>query len=302
MESKFHFIGAGISLAIGISILACGGGTNTGGGDPCTFDSECSIGQVCSQDLNVCEETCVDSNDCFAGESCLPRLNADGNTCQFDSTGGDTDMGGGVTPGACTENEECIDGVDGVCFQGMCDYPTPDETTYRWIMIADESSGDDACDQTDPGSDIMGVRLLDESGQLIGWGDAGNESLGTSGSKTNKYDTTARLDGQPNGLSSQSCPESGSRLSELTPPPLSLGCGGWVLINFLDTAGTAVDIENGHRIEVLEYGSTCGGSAFDKYSVYICEETASAQGGSESTCNLGVGGQTEGFGSVTVDI
>lgn len=296
IDTKLKVIGASISALVGISILACGGGLgNTGGGTPCTLDLDCAPGQVCSQDLNVCEETCVDDNDCALDEQCLPRRgNAQGNTCQFPQSSNNPNPN--TTTAECVENEDCIAGdLEGVCLEGVCDYPTP-QTTYRWILISDTSAGADACDNTDPGSDIMGVRLLDDQGQLVGWGSAGNDMLGEGAD--NKYPTSVRLDGQPNGLTAQECPE--GRLSELSPEPFALGCGGWVLIEFVDSASNPVNIELGSTIEVLEYGPNCGGSNADSYEVYLCTDSADARGGSDASCTSAIGGSQMGFGSAKI--
>ncbi len=298
MENKTHLIGAGVSLFIGISILACGGGLGGGlGGEPCTFDADCSTaGQVCGPD-SECIDTCTVDEDCFLGESCLPRPgNNSGFTCQVDDNTGGTDMGGGGNA-ECVENEDCplFEGTEGVCLDGVCDYPMP-ETTYRWIMVQDTSSGDDACGNTDPGSDLMGVRLLDAGGQIVGWGSAGNESFGDA-PEGNNYENTSRLDGTAQGLETQSCPEAGTRFVDLQPSVL--GCGGWVLVEFVD-GGSPQNISEGMQIEVLEYGSTCGGSSDDSYEVYLCTDSADAQGGSNSSCTEALGGRQEGIGTVTV--
>ena len=302
IDNKLKALGATASALIGLSILACGGGLgNSGGGTPCTLDSDCSADQVCSQSDNVCQYTCVDDSECYLGEQCLPRGgNAVGNTCQVSSDDNSTTNNtttNNTTTVECTVNEDCIAGdLEGVCIDGVCDYPTPD-TTYNWILISDTSAGAEACDNTDPGSDIMGVRLLDEQGQLVGWGSAGNDQQGT-GEDMNKYPTTVRLDGQPHGLTSLECPD--GRLSELSPEPFSLGCGGWVLIEFYDSVGTPVAITERSRIEVLEYGSNCGGSDADSYDVLLCTDSEEARGGSDASCSTELGMGLEGFGSISV--
>ena len=300
IDTTWKLIGAGASLALGISILACGGGLNTGTAEPCTFDTECAVGEVCDQNEGFCVLTCTSDDECFAGEVCAPRGgNAVGSTCQIDITTSD-DMGGTAE---CTGNEDCLpqNGIDGVCFDGMCDYPMPGKT-YSYVKILDESNGD-ACSETDPGSDLLGVRLLESGGDLVGWGIAGGFELGeVTGGKENIYPLTTRLDGQPNGLQGQQCPETGTRLSTLNPPPFAMGCAGWVIVSFEQSNGMPAQIENGSRIEVLEYGSTCGGSSADQYGVYLCTDTASAQGGSDASCNVAIGNVSEGFSSSTVTL
>jgi hypothetical protein len=264
------------------------------GREGCSADYECLTGQVCDRELGACLDTCVNDNDCFRGEECVPRPgDASTRVCRAKEPGD-----------ACVDNSECVnpEGIEGVCVQGECDYPVEPSELYQWLMVLDESSGDEACNQTDPGSDIMGVRVLDENGQLLGWGDAGNNVQGFSGIEINRYETTARLDGTSNGFDGRSCPDAGSRLSELTPPPLSLGCGGWVMLRFIDATGNRVDITDGLRIEVLEYGPTCGGSNADSYSIYLCTDSVGAQGGDDTSCTLGVGGVQGGFSSVEVSL
>lgn len=273
-----------------------GGGVNAdmttevdAGDGECTADYECAEDQVCDQALKVCEFMCTGGSDCLASEACIPRPGDVGTSiCR-------------VKEPDCMSNDECTAGDDGMCVDGECEYSNP-STAYQWIMILDESFGDAACNQTDPGSDIMGVRVLDGTGQLLGWGSAGNEAQGDSGNQFNRYDTSIRLDGTSNGFAGRSCPDAGTRLSELMPPPLSLGCGGWVLIEFISAVGDRVEITDGLRIEVLEYGPTCGGSSDDSYSVYLCTDGQGAEGGDDTSCTLGVGGVQGGFSSVEVSL
>lgn len=176
----------------------------------------------------------------------------------------------------------------------------PPSGDYSWIQIKDLSSGDEACNQTDPGSDIMGVRLLSNSGEILAWGSAGADMQGTSGDKDNRYSLTTRLDGEAHGFSNSSCPAPDTVLSELMPPPYSTGCGGWVLIMFEDEFQVPISLETGMRIEVLEYGLMCGGKDNDLYTINLCTSTSGARQGDASSCKFALSAQQEGLSSVQI--
>ncbi len=293
-------------------------GTSLAGlGEPCTVDENCDAGAglVCSVEEQLCIETCIDDLDCAVEEVCVPRANGDRITiCQSNSDYCDDDeaceTGQVCVSNSCIDREdECTEdgdcnGVNEVCEPESVQDPTlvckDRGTVYHWIQIQDTSTGFDACEQTDPGSDLMGARLVDNTGQTLGWASAGNESYGDSGFEINIYDSSERLDGTAHGFEGRECPDPGSRLSELMPPPMSLGCGGWVLLEFLDAQGEQLDILPGMSIEVLEYGSSCGGSMADAYEIYLCENSLDANNGSASSCFTIVGGVQEGFTSVIV--
>lgn len=234
---------------------------------------------------------CQTSEDCIEpGEYCLM---SEPGVCGVPSSCDDV-----VQPDRTTFCTDQANGKVATCNQAVLGRYTCNEVNFVqdvfWIKIEDVSVGD-ACDQTAPGADIMGVRLRSEDGDVLGWADAGNESLGDSGTMTNRYDTAARLDGQANGLNDTNCPPEGSRLSELTPPPFSLGCGGWVLLRFVDEFGATIELFSGMTIEVLEYGSTCGGAAPDLYKVLFCSDSTSANDGLDESCVNQVGEPSEGY-------
>ena len=233
--------------------------------------------------------SCVSDDDCFVGEVCAPRAQGSGKTCEEAARD-------------CIEDSNCPPrgDIDGVCTAGKCDYSNP-ASQYAYVLIRDESASEEACSTSDPGSDLLGVRLHDANGALLGWGTAGANQLGTvSGTFMNVYSSSARLNGQANGLQNSECPVVGTRFRDLNPPPYAMGCGGWVLVKFERADGTNIALENGQSVDVLEYGSNCGGSDADQYSLYACTDTLSAQGGSDSSCTVTLGSAKEGFSTSSV--
>lgn len=311
MNNVMKYLAAAMVISTGISIIACGGTTNSGslGGDDCTFDTDCPLGTVCATDINQCVDTCVDDTDCSEGE-CLPRLNAttDEKTCQYaedpinNNPNVNNMMSGECTPETQLEvcGEDGICGDDGFCVDlsgGNTNSGTPND--LYWIMVEDTSVGDEACAQTDPGSDILGLRLNAADGQLLAWGTAYQFELGqTDGGKENKYISTGRIDGTGQDLTeTDQCPDSELKFADIQ--PYSMGCGGWMLVTF-ETSDGPVLLEQGQNLEVLEYGQVCGGSPVDSYQVYLCTDSAGADGGSNASCTEAIGNESEGYGSFTI--
>ena len=147
------------------------------------------------------------------------------------------------------------------------------------VQIADTSSGDEACGVTDPGSDIAGVELQSETGDSLGWGEIVWDELGP---EANDYADTGIIDGQPADVGADDCP---SDFNDTT--VVALGCGGWILVEFKDSAGQPVglDATAGQQIRVYEYGGVCStGSTDDTYDVSICTDTMAARGGEAGSC------------------
>lgn len=313
MNNVMKYLAAAMMISTGISIIACGGTTNSGnlGGDDCTFDDDCPLGTVCATDLNQCVPTCLDDTDCTEGV-CRTRLNAttDEKTCQYEdpqnnTTQNNTPQNNTMSGSQCTPETQLEDcGEDGLCGDdGFCVDLSGGDTNSGlpnnnyWIMIQDVSAGDDACGGTDPGSDLLGLRLNAADGQFLAWGKAYGFNVGDG--DNNKYINTTRIDGTGQDLTeTDRCPDSDLRFSDIQ--PFSMGCGGWVLISF-EQDDVPVPLEEGQQIEVLEYGPNCGGVDADRYQVYFCTDSEDADGASNASCTVALGrGDYQGHGDITI--
>jgi len=309
MRTALKYLGSLMAVATGISILACGG-SSTPGGEACTFDDQCSAGFVCNE-FNECEQGCNTDDDCPFGSVCVARAGgAPGGLCDAGGTSNNSTVNNStinnstVNNGgaACTTNEECTADVNGVCFEGQCEYAMP-QTEYKVVMIQDISSGEAACspNTSDPGSDIIAVTLSDANGQTIGWGEAVNQNLGEG--DNNNFISPGRLDGSPQSLADGQCPNESFNDSNV----YSMGCGGWITIKFSDSQGVPLNIEQGSLIEVYEYGGFCATSmsndseGADEYELILCTDSQSALNGSDASCDFYISsGATKGLGQFEV--
>lgn len=249
---------------------------NPGGtGGPCMQSSDCK------QDADYCLDSGSSTTDriCAAPSTCedLPLEERDA-YCEE------------VEPGTtCKESSirgfSCQPEFDGI---------------YSWIWILDRTVETEACDHTEPGADLMGVRVRNVNDDIIGWGSAYDLKLGDSGTQDNVYATADRLNGNANGFADQICPDLNTPFTTLMPPPVSLGCGGSVFIVFFDLNGQPLTLLDNMSIEVLEHGDPCEDAKRDVYSIYMCRDSWGAEQGISESCDFGLGGTQRGFGNVPV--
>ncbi len=244
--------------------------------------------------------------------------------CAFDAYCLDVDASG---RGTCGTTDDCatVTDPDAYCQEALsvggdqravCEASAPArcvlESTEvtRFVNIQDSSSGEGSCasqtlGQADPGSDLMYIRLVNASGEVIGHA---RSVLFTEGSNDADVENAFRrhreiFDGQEPTLGPDDCPlESGD--TKFRPETVvSMGCLGSLIVEFVsvDGSGNVVLIESGHAIEIGEYGPYCnrsnGGEGSDRYDVYLCttlRDTDRVDPLTECGTNLGLGesGQT----------
>ncbi len=258
----------------------------------CDSDDECELdGEICDTDAGDGGGVCVleeepDNNnnepECTSDADCDE---AAGETC-------DTDTGmcvGGDTP-ECADDTEC--GASEFCTEdGTC------ERLFGYARITDvsDTSDDSLCgdDLDDPGSDIFGVELRGADGESSFWADNVYDfDITHTGTLA---DAESVLTGDAPGIDADNCPEAG-----FSDSVVALGCGGSVIVEFLDDSDQAVDILPGDDIVVYEYGSQCNNNDVqDEWTIEVCELTSDAATGScDNPVELGSG---EGFATVGVD-
>lgn len=296
-------------------LAACG--DDGGEAESCVADTDCAVGDICVDE--ICVQECAADADCLADEECVERPGGGESYCEFTggNNGGDLcqdvtcDAGETCDPatGECVADQECQTNEDcpgdQICnAENMCETI---QQNFFFSSIADASADNpQACDETDPGSDIYGVELtkVDSEGNTItGW--AHVLFVGIVIDSNNQTQTGVVLDGNQPGLDVDECPEGGFSSDTV----VSLGCGGEVLVEFVtgdDTNGDGIpddrlQVEDGDTITVFEYGATCGGDTEDSWRVSICDASENEVLG--GTCNglvLGTDAQ-KGINSVTVD-
>ncbi len=135
----------------------------------------------------------------------------------------------------------------------------------------------------DPGADIFAVSLETESGEPIAWGRIvyGDAIIG----EENDFGSSAMLDGSPLQLEpDRNCPdplEDGNMLS--------LGCGGWIAVEFVDETGATVDltVASRNRIRVYEAGNQCEvDSSSDRYDLAVCTNPMTVIEGDPGSCGI----------------
>lgn len=300
MRQKYWYLGSICSVAMTVaSIIACGGDPSLGE-EECTLDIDCSFG-VCDNETGYCVDTCLSDTDCLAGEICQTRPSAPGSTdktCQADPDSNNNS-------GQCQDNEDC--NADEVCLNSVCTVTTP-QNLYRYIQVLDTSSGDSSCNSTtsnglkDAGSDIFSVELLDSQSQVIGYGRTLFYEEGTGEIDTTDYGI---FDGSARNVDARQCPVAEGGTSFRRDSVVSLGCGGYMIMEFVGSDRQAVNIDNGMTVVVGEYAPICnqsGGSSTgsDRYTVNVCTDNDSTSNGSDSSCTTSLGGSLGGNGDFTI--
>lgn len=295
MQNLLTYLGAAAGVAVGISILACGGTGADGVGQDCTFDSDCPNGLLCNQNINQCQEECVDDIDCSSGTVCAPRPGgSQGSLCQEPDTM--NNQMNNTNPNACMDNEDCA--PDGVCMDGMCEFPS-DTSPYQVIRLVDTTTDQRGCDgpnvSGDAGSDILAISLRNENGEVIGNAVVLDQQRG-SGDLTRF--NSGIFDGRPAGITRQN-----QCVSDFNEVEYAMGCGGTLMVRFLNNDQTPERLYEGDVIDVFEYGATCGGDPYDSYDVYLCTDTTAAVDNlNDSSCTVLLQSGGKGFTSVPVTL
>ena len=162
------------------------------------------------------------------------------------------------------------------------------------VAIYDTSSGFDACNGWDSGSDIFAVGLEDATGREIAWGNVVADGIVWEG---NEFGSTHVLDGSPPDDDIPGyCP-----LDFNDDTVVTLGCGGWIAVEFLDENSRLVrlDATAGQQVRVYEYSTQCStGSIDDSYDAVVCRDTSAIRRGDDSSCDvqliLGAHGEVAG--------
>jgi hypothetical protein len=278
-----------VSLACIGLFVACG---DDGEGDACLLDSDCVAGEVC--EAEVCVATCTTDEECGIGEICGDRQNGDGMVCVPD-TGANANTATGCAdqadPNAYCEMQL---GAGAFCDTVNDECVLEGEDPVYVVQVSDVTTDTDACDNvSDPGSDIQGIELQDNMGNSLGWGNLVAEGIITEGNEELNYDVVS---GTPPALDADGC------VDTFSGNVLSLGCTGFVAVEFLDDGGNVVPLADGQTIFVYEYGGVCStGTTDDEWTVYSCDDTAGVMGGDVSSCTNTLGSGA-GVGSVGVTL
>jgi hypothetical protein len=260
-----------------------------GSTEECLLDVDCLAAEVC--EAGVCVPSCQLDDDCAFGEACEVRLNGPGSICVPAPVNN-------VFPGECTAQPDPIAfceaqfGEGSFCDTASGDCVTVEEPLAFVVQIQDITVTFDSCDAVpDPGSDIQGIELLSSVGESLGWGSIVAEGVLLDGNDEANFGI---LDGTPSDLDVDGCVDS------FAGNVLSLGCTGWIAVEFIDASGNPVPLEQDQIILVYEYGDVCSDMADDdEYAVSICSDTAGIAGGDDSSCTNVLG---TGFGVSSLDV
>ncbi len=218
--------------------------------EQCLLDTDCNTGEVCEGEL--CQVSCITAAECGVGEICVPRQDGAGAYCVVGMSGNN----------ANPNNVNNVNNANNV------------DATFI-VQISDTTATD--CDSSDPGADLVYVSLEENDGSILGFGSLIDD--GTVGDN-NEFNLGINLDGTaPNSLNI--CPDFSAETV------MSLGCGGFVTLEFLDDTGSRVGAVSGQQIHVFEFGSQCStGSTADEYDIYLCTDPSNTPG----SCTVNIGG------------
>lgn len=265
-------------------------------GASCSGDSDCGDEQVCAD--GICAETCSTDEDCPDSDTtCQPYYGDDGretlNVCRSDSS---TDPTGPDAGRQCSTDRQCrrrLDNERAECGLGQrCILPPP----KRYSVVLRDQSDNDRSDDGAAGADIAAAFVTGPSGRV-------DEAYGWARALVYRpaggADGTSHLDGTPVSLDDSGRCVDGS-FDETT---TSLGGqGGLMLMNFVDDAGNAVEINGDTRIIVIEWGENCGVDAAprDEFEAYLCiSESERIEPDRDCTHRLGTG---SGYSTFTPDL
>ncbi|QED29647.1 hypothetical protein FRD01_20885 [Microvenator marinus] len=244
-----------VGLASTALFIACGESA-----DSCLTDTDCQTGFVCEDEL--CIQECVTAADCPAFDECVPRPSGSAGSICVE----------GEAP--ATNNNTTTDPNNTI----------PGEDPLYVVMIRDTTTGAAGCEISDPGSDLASVGLETFGGDVLGYFAAEFFEAGDEPNGNDYPDILINLDGDAPSFG-LACPESFAAENVS-----ALGCGGYVIGNFLDDAGTPVILDSSAaQVRVVEYGPNCAGSADDSLEVVLCTDTAAALSGNIASCTDVIG-------------
>lgn len=250
-------------------------------GPSCAFDTDCAEGlEVCVD--NSCTAICSDNLDCSGDLECRERPTGGESVCQAPEGTGDQ----------CTFNEDCPGFDDGeLCLDGQCVFPGVE---YFTVRIVDQTTDATRCadttyDYDTPGAKMMYIALLDADDTVLHYAETVDFIWGDPAADFG--DPFEVINGLPPSFEGQ-CPnnETFTRNNSTTTVTsnfhedavVALGCGGELFVQFKNTAGNLVNIDESHKIEVNAYGSTCNAesetpaqSQEDPYDIEICTDSSS---------------------------
>ncbi len=304
MDLKRKLIGALLAVIAGSGLLmACGPEE----GASCAFDTECDESkELCYS--GFCSPVCDSQQNCIGDEVCTSRLPATGKVCV--SPGSTTTNNPNNPQAECKTTEDCTkkdpnsycDTVAGICksLDAAKEYVT--------VEVRDATTDTDRCKDTtkidkksepSPGTKISYVQLLKADGSNAGWG----KEVGYEVSKgDNSFDDVQTvIDGSAPGLTGN-CASEGFKVGN----GVALSCGGYVMVQFLDSDKKVVKLTKDHSIMVGVYGQVCSPEfdkkGLDKYDVYLCETFAGTNTNNSSCKTKLTSSAINGIGTVNVVI
>lgn len=311
-----------ISAVFGAMALAgCPADNNDTGkapGETCDLGTECASG-LC--EANVCVASCTDLSACGAGEDCVATADAAANFCKAISDCS------AATDGAayCTKQLGEAGYCDTTGAAPTCTAGAPQTDVYKYVLIRDVTAGEadpatvDECKpgQGDNGSDLFGLELLDSAGQTLGYAKTIQFVNGAEPDGANQFtDAAGVFDGSAPETqdvdvegSTYACPPRTGDETRLKPENVvSLGCGGTLIVEFVDSASATVELASGQELFISEFAPVCNrtpandATGSDKYDVYLCDANLDTTVGPDN-CNIALkSGVAGGYQNVTVTI
>ena len=277
-----------VSIATAGLVVACGDDDEN-----CIDDGDCGTGSICDFATETCAVDCTnDQSVCEPGEeACQPRGGDNpGSICVYVGGGTPSDpTDPGDPTGGCGDDDSLCPG-DNVCINDACVPPAGE--TYYVGLIEDTSSQCKASD-SDPGSDLYGIRLQKADGQTF-YADVIDANRGLADNDDNS-DPDSIINGEAPGFD-DICEEG------FTGNVYVMGCGGELAFNFYDPAsGDLVEIEAGDYIYPME--AQCGNDTSDEWTVHLCDASVGDGNGligNLSKCNGKVLGSGKGESGVEV--
>ena len=250
--------------------------------ESCEDDEDCGDGESCID--GVCEATCTDDEDCATDFECVE--DGDVGFCEEIAPGG-----------ACTEDEDCRS--DELCDTGeetcvdIDDFVAPHYTVLIEDFTDDENPDMCGFDPSDNATSSAGSYEDDASGASLLWVALVNDATGDveayghsvgfdPNNDTGYNDDLAVINGDEPYYGRQ-CPEWTHEIYDehgmsytlfRQDTVFTLGCGGWLLVQFEDSEGNLIAIDESHSVEVGLYTPECGGEyyRYNKYGALVDEE------------------------------
>jgi hypothetical protein len=264
--------------------------------DSCLTSEDCGADERCNLETEQCAFACVDATDCIEGEETCEPVGDGGKVCVFsdaatDECTRDEDCAAGEVCDAtntcvveqldCTSAAECSG--DEICVDGVCVLNSTEYLYARIMDVTDPANTSMCQDVGDPGSDIFAIELR-KQGQSY-WAVWVND--GNIVSAGNDYDSPIGIIEGNEPYWSGACPDS------FDGNVVSLGCGGSMLVEFVDDNFQSQLIEQGDDIVVYEWGERCQastGGEQDQWYLSICESSSDTYNGEcAGSTDLGAG-------------